>query len=177
MAQVHSQLAQCPNVYVKLGGLGMRLFGFDVHKGELPPSSQQLADAWRPYIETCIEAFGADARDVREQLPGRQRQLQLPGAVECVQADRRGRLARRQARSVQWDRDACLPTRRWPGEWRITLNGKIARNDAPCRRRRDHQKKRCGEPHRRVGNVSMDHPRQRPSRAATRHRRLHLLCA
>lgn len=53
------QLAQCPNVHVKLGGLGMRLFGFDVHEGALPPSSQQLAEAWRPYVETCIEAFGA----------------------------------------------------------------------------------------------------------------------
>jgi L-fuconolactonase len=52
------ELARCPNVHVKLGGLGMRLFGFDVHRGELPPSSQQLADAWRPYIEACVEAFG-----------------------------------------------------------------------------------------------------------------------
>ena len=88
------QLAQCQNVYVKLGGLGMRLFGFDVHKGELPPSSQQLAEAWRPYIETCIEAFRRRPLDVREQLPGGQRQLQLPGAVERVQADRCGRVAR-----------------------------------------------------------------------------------
>ena len=37
----------------------MRLFGFDVHAGELPPSSEQLAASWRPYIETCIAAFGA----------------------------------------------------------------------------------------------------------------------
>ncbi len=51
-------LARCSNVHVKLGGLGMRLFGFDVHTGDLPPSSQQLAAAWRPYIETCIAAFG-----------------------------------------------------------------------------------------------------------------------
>jgi L-fuconolactonase len=52
------ELAHCPNVHVKLGGLGMRLFGFDVHQGELPPSSEQLATLWRPYLETCIEAFG-----------------------------------------------------------------------------------------------------------------------
>ncbi|MGE3783168.1 MAG: amidohydrolase, partial [Alphaproteobacteria bacterium] len=44
--------------HIKLGGLGMRLFGFDVHTGTLPPSSEQLAAAWRPYIETCIAAFG-----------------------------------------------------------------------------------------------------------------------
>lgn len=51
-------VAACPNVRVKLGGLGMRLFGFDVHTGELPPSSEQLAEAWRETIETCIELFG-----------------------------------------------------------------------------------------------------------------------
>jgi predicted TIM-barrel fold metal-dependent hydrolase len=51
-------LAACPNVLMKLGGVGMRVNGFDFHKREKPPSSQELADAWRPYIETCIEAFG-----------------------------------------------------------------------------------------------------------------------
>jgi len=63
------QLAQCPNVCVKLGGLGMRLFGFDVHTGALPPSSVQLADAWRPYIETCIEAFGASRAMFESNFP------------------------------------------------------------------------------------------------------------
>ncbi len=53
------ELASCPNVHVKLGGLGMRIngFGFDEHPE--PPSSEQLAAAWKPYVETCIEAFGA----------------------------------------------------------------------------------------------------------------------
>jgi predicted TIM-barrel fold metal-dependent hydrolase len=36
----------------------MRLFGFDVHTHDLPPSSEELAEAWRPHIETCIELFG-----------------------------------------------------------------------------------------------------------------------
>jgi predicted TIM-barrel fold metal-dependent hydrolase len=52
-------LAACPNVHVKLGGLGMKMFGFDVHEGKLPPSSEELATLWRPYIETCIGAFGS----------------------------------------------------------------------------------------------------------------------
>jgi L-fuconolactonase len=52
-------LAACENVYVKLGGLGMRIGGFGLHEGPEPPSSQTLADTWRPYIETCIAAFGA----------------------------------------------------------------------------------------------------------------------
>ena len=51
-------LAKRPNVYVKLGGLGMRIGGFGFDKLADPPSSQALADAWKPYIETCIAAFG-----------------------------------------------------------------------------------------------------------------------
>jgi L-fuconolactonase len=50
-------LAACPNVHVKLGGLGMRMGGFGFHEMTEPPSSQTLAAAWRPYIETCITAF------------------------------------------------------------------------------------------------------------------------
>lgn len=51
-------LAACPNVHVKLGGMGMKMFGFGFHEGEIAPGSEQLAAAWRPYVETCIEAFG-----------------------------------------------------------------------------------------------------------------------
>jgi len=52
------EIARCPNVVVKLGGLAMRLLGYDFHERPLPPSSEEAAAAWRPYIETCIEAFG-----------------------------------------------------------------------------------------------------------------------
>jgi predicted TIM-barrel fold metal-dependent hydrolase len=52
-------LARAPNVFVKVGGLGMRINGFNFHKRERPPSSEELAAAWRPYVETCLEAFGA----------------------------------------------------------------------------------------------------------------------
>jgi predicted TIM-barrel fold metal-dependent hydrolase len=51
-------LAELPNVNVKLGGLGMTSFGFGLHERDTPPSSQELANTWRPYVETCIEAFG-----------------------------------------------------------------------------------------------------------------------
>ena len=55
-----SELAKSPNANVKLGGLGMTSFGFGFHDLDAPPSSGQLADAWRPYIEHCIEAFGPE---------------------------------------------------------------------------------------------------------------------
>ncbi len=51
-------LAQCPNVWVKLGGLGMPICGFEHHKRDRLPGSAELSQAWRPYLETCIEAFG-----------------------------------------------------------------------------------------------------------------------
>jgi predicted TIM-barrel fold metal-dependent hydrolase len=49
-------LARYPNFHVKLGGLGMPFyaFGFDT----TDPSSEVLAQAWRPLIEPCIELFG-----------------------------------------------------------------------------------------------------------------------
>ncbi|MGX9962072.1 amidohydrolase family protein [Roseomonas sp. F4] len=53
-------LATCPNVMVKLGGLGMRQPGFGFEAGAIAPSSTQLAEAWRPWMEACIESFGTD---------------------------------------------------------------------------------------------------------------------
>jgi L-fuconolactonase len=55
-----SDLAKCPNVMVKLGGLGMSLSGFGFEREATAPSSQQLADRWRPYMATILEAFGSD---------------------------------------------------------------------------------------------------------------------
>lgn len=52
------EIARCPNVSVKLGGLAMCLLGYDFHLRSKPPGSEEAAAAWRPYIETCIEAFG-----------------------------------------------------------------------------------------------------------------------
>jgi predicted TIM-barrel fold metal-dependent hydrolase len=52
-------VARCPNVTVKLGGLMLRLAVPDhVERAAAPPTSSQLADLWRPYVETCIELFG-----------------------------------------------------------------------------------------------------------------------
>jgi predicted TIM-barrel fold metal-dependent hydrolase len=54
-----AELAQRPNVSVKIGGFGMIVCGAKWHLAERPPASRALADAWRPYVETCIELFGA----------------------------------------------------------------------------------------------------------------------
>ncbi len=62
-------IARCPNVSVKLGGLAMRLLGYDFHERPKPPSSEQAAAAWRPYIETCIEAFGPNRAMFESNFP------------------------------------------------------------------------------------------------------------
>ena len=51
-------LAELPNVIVKLGGLAMRIGGFDFHEQPEPPSSTTIALAWAPYVTTAIELFG-----------------------------------------------------------------------------------------------------------------------
>jgi predicted TIM-barrel fold metal-dependent hydrolase len=53
-------LAQCANVTIKLGGLGMPTAGLGSASPVSPRGSAELASDWRPYIETCIEAFGAN---------------------------------------------------------------------------------------------------------------------
>jgi predicted TIM-barrel fold metal-dependent hydrolase len=52
------ELAKCPNLFIKLGGLAMNVNGFGYHHAVLPPSSGEMAGAWRPFVETAIEAFG-----------------------------------------------------------------------------------------------------------------------
>lgn len=51
-------IGQCQNVSVKLGGLAMSFAGLPDHGPAAGLSSEVLAAMWRPYIETCIEAFG-----------------------------------------------------------------------------------------------------------------------
>ena len=54
------RVAACPNVTVKLGGLGSERSGFDWHARDVKPSSRELAAELGPYIEFCIESFGPD---------------------------------------------------------------------------------------------------------------------
>src|SRR5262249_7483385 len=51
-------LATCPNAFVKLGGLGMRINGYDFHLQPEPPSSEVLAAAWRPYLRLALKPLG-----------------------------------------------------------------------------------------------------------------------
>jgi L-fuconolactonase len=64
------KLGQFPNLYIKLGGLGMpSLMGFEMGQQDSAPSSEQLAKAWAPYLNTCIEAFGPDRAMFESNFP------------------------------------------------------------------------------------------------------------
>jgi len=51
-------VAACPNVTIKLGGMGMPRTGFDWHSREKPIGSEELAAAMSPFLTYCIEQFG-----------------------------------------------------------------------------------------------------------------------
>jgi predicted TIM-barrel fold metal-dependent hydrolase len=55
-----AELATCPNVVAKLGGINMELNGFGWHERPRPPSSRELLEATRPYYEFTIEQFGPE---------------------------------------------------------------------------------------------------------------------
>ena len=63
------RLAECPNVSVKLGGLGMAFCGMPEDGPAKGTTSEALAQMWRPYIETCIEAFGPDRAMFESNYP------------------------------------------------------------------------------------------------------------
>ncbi len=62
-------VAACPNVVVKLGGLGMPRFGFDWHEREKPVGSEELAAQMKPILEFCIEKFGPERGMFESNFP------------------------------------------------------------------------------------------------------------
>jgi predicted TIM-barrel fold metal-dependent hydrolase len=66
-------LARQPNVTVKLGALPIRLPGGDTPKRDTPPDSEEVAAAWRRWIETSIELFGADRCMFESNFPVQKR--------------------------------------------------------------------------------------------------------
>jgi predicted TIM-barrel fold metal-dependent hydrolase len=53
-------VAACPNITLKLGGMGMPRMGFDWHTRAVPIGSEELAQDMSPWMHDCIEQFGPD---------------------------------------------------------------------------------------------------------------------
>ncbi len=53
-----ANVASCPNIVLKLGGVGQKRFGYDWHTRAKPIGSEELANALAPLMHYCIEKFG-----------------------------------------------------------------------------------------------------------------------
>jgi predicted TIM-barrel fold metal-dependent hydrolase len=62
-------VAECPNISVKLGGIGMPRTGFDWHTRNRPIGSEELAADMKPWIDYCIEQFGPDRSMFESNFP------------------------------------------------------------------------------------------------------------
>ncbi len=63
------ELAQCENVSIKLGGLAMHNCAMPEEGPAAGVGSEKLAELWKPYIETCIEAFGSERAMFESNYP------------------------------------------------------------------------------------------------------------
>ena len=70
-AAIH-RISQRENVFVKLGALPIRMPGYEGDRS-LPPSSIEVAAAWRPWMQTCIEAFGPGRSMYESNFPVQKR--------------------------------------------------------------------------------------------------------
>jgi L-fuconolactonase len=68
-----ADLAKQLNVTVKLGALPIRLPGVGTAAKDTPPASEEVAAAWRPWLETSIELFGADRCMFESNFPVQKR--------------------------------------------------------------------------------------------------------
>lgn len=53
-------VAACPNIVLKLGGVGQPRYGFDWYTWDKPIGSEEMAEALSPLMNYCIEQFGPD---------------------------------------------------------------------------------------------------------------------
>jgi len=60
------------NVFIKLGALPIRMPGYEGDRS-LPPGSEEVARAWRPWMETCIDAFGPSRSMFESNFPVQKR--------------------------------------------------------------------------------------------------------
>ncbi|OWU82937.1 amidohydrolase [Oceanicola sp. 22II-s10i] len=63
------EIGKCPNVSIKVGGVGMHNLGFGFEHLPAGPTGEQIANAIGPYVETCIEAFGPDRAMFESNFP------------------------------------------------------------------------------------------------------------
>ena len=78
-----TELAKCPNVNVKLGGLGMPYLGMGFDRLPVPASSETLAAAWGPFYNYCIEQFGSNRCMFESNFPPDRDSVDYPVIWNC----------------------------------------------------------------------------------------------
>ncbi len=73
-----AQLAKCPNVHLKLGGLAMPDNGFGWDKRALPPSSDEIVATQKRYYLHALEHFGAQRCMFESNFPVDRLSLSYP---------------------------------------------------------------------------------------------------
>ena len=101
------ELARHPNVFCKVGGLGTSYWGFGFNLRSDPIGYRELASAWKPYVETAIEAFGAGRCMMESNYPNDGRSCgfvplwnALKTIVKSYSADEKAALFRDTAKRV-----------------------------------------------------------------------------
>lgn len=62
-------LASYPNVAIKVGGLGLPLYGMAFEKRPAPPTSIEIAERWKPEVTFVIEQFGPERVMLESNFP------------------------------------------------------------------------------------------------------------
>jgi len=73
--------------HTKLGGMGMRVFGFDFDKRPMPPSSEKLADVRRPLVEIASRPSAQTARcskAISRSISATMAKAALKAASRCI---------------------------------------------------------------------------------------------
>ena len=115
-----TELARCPNVIVKLGGMVNRGAAFDFHNAASPPSSVVIAAVWRPFIETCIDLFGAERCMFESNFPVDKMAIGYAALWNAFKTHCIRRLTRRKADALRRHGGANLPPRRFLAPPKIT---------------------------------------------------------
>ena len=104
-----TDVAACDNVVLKVGGIGMAVYGMGWHRtGGASPD--QLADRVGRADPVLHRAVRARPLHVRVELPGRRRVVHVRRPVGRVRAHRRRLQRRRASRPLRRHRDPRLPT-------------------------------------------------------------------
>ena len=102
-------VAACPNVVIKLGGMGMPRNGFDWHTRHAPIGSEELAEAMAPFKHYCIDKFGPDRCMFESNFPVDKVSFSYNVMYNAFQAIVQGLFRRRAGGDVSRYRGACLP--------------------------------------------------------------------